>query len=96
MAHRVSTVTALVGLLAAAVTVVSLVGVGEVLAGGYEKSQTTVQTNECGNYWFPVNVICSNLGSQVKGDENNVAMATNTESASSITHSKTNYGPPFP
>jgi uncharacterized OB-fold protein len=96
MAHRVSTVTALVGLLAAAVTVVSLVGVGEVLAGGYEKSQTTVQTNECGNYWFPVNVICSNLGSQVKGDENNVAMATNTESASSITDSKTNYGPPFP
>jgi len=58
MAHRVSTVTALVGLLAAAVTVVSLVGVGEVLAGGYEKSQTTVQTNECSNYWFPVNVIC--------------------------------------
>jgi len=96
MAHRVSTVTALVGLLAAVVTAVSLVGVGEVLAGGYEKSQTTVQTNECGNYWFPVNVICSNLGSQVKGDENNVAMATNTESANSITDSKTNYGPPFP
>jgi len=86
MAHRVSTITALVGLLAA-VTAVSLVGVGEVLAGGYEKSQTTVQTNECGNYWFPVNVICSNLGSQVQGDENNVAMATNTESASSSTDS---------
>jgi hypothetical protein len=94
MSHRVSTVTALVGLIAAAVTVASLVG--EVLAGGYEKSQTTVQTNECGNYWFPVNVICSNLGSQVQGDENNVAMATNTESASSSTDSKTNYGPPFP
>ena len=46
MAHRASTVTALVGLLAA-VTAVSLVGVGEVLAGGYEKSQTTVQTNVC-------------------------------------------------
>lgn len=95
MAHRASTVTALVGLIAA-VTAVSLVGVGEVLAGGYEKSQTTVQTNVCGNYWFPVNVICSNLGSQVKGDENNVAMATNTESTSSSTDSKTNYGPPFP
>ena len=97
MAHRANTVlTALVGLLAAAITAVSLVGVGEVLAGGYEKSQSTVQTNECGNYWFPVNVICSNLGSQVNGDENNVAMGTNTESASSSTDSKTNYGPPFP
>jgi hypothetical protein len=88
------TVTALVSLLA--VTAVSLVGVDKVLAGGgYEKSQTTVQTNECGNYWFPVNVICSNLGSQVQGDENNVAMGTNTESASS-TDSKTHHGPPFP
>jgi len=92
----VSTVTAIIGLLAAAVTAVSLVGVGGVLAGGYEKSQTTVQTNECGNYWFPVNVICSNLGSPVQDDKNNVAMATNTESASSSTDSKTNYGPPFP
>ena len=91
MAHRVCTITALVSLLA-----VSLVGVGEVLAGGgYEKGQATVQTNVCGNYWFPVNVICSNLGSQVQGDENNVAVATNTESAYS-TDPKENYGPPFP
>lgn len=27
------------------------------------------------NYWFPVNMICSNLNSQAQGDENDVAMA---------------------
>ncbi len=48
------------------------------------------QTNECGNYWFPVNIICSNLNSQIQGDENNVAIATPAPEAD------TNYGAPFP
>ena len=61
-----------------------------VFAGDYEKSQVISQTNECGNYWFPVNIICSNLNSQVQGDENDVAMATTTPD------SDTNYGTPFP
>jgi hypothetical protein len=61
-----------------------------VFAGGYEKSQIISQTNECGNYWFPVNIICSNLNSQARGDENNVAIATPTPD------SNTNYGTPFP
>ena len=61
-----------------------------VFAGGYEKSQIISQTNGCGNYWFPVNIICSNLNSQVQGDENNVAIATITPDAD------TNYGTPFP
>jgi hypothetical protein len=39
-------------------------------ATSYEKSQTITQTNECGNYWFPINIICSNLGTQTQGDEN--------------------------
>jgi hypothetical protein len=60
------------------------------LAGSYEKSQVISQTNECGNYWFPVNVICSNLNSQAEGDENNVAMTTTTPESDS------NFGPPFP
>ncbi len=34
------------------------------------------QNNDCGNYWFPLNVLCSNVGSQVQGDENSVAIAT--------------------
>lgn len=62
-----------------------------VFAGGYEKSQVISQVNECGNYWFPVNIICSNLNSQAQGDENDVAMATTT-----TTDSNPNYGAPFP
>ena len=61
-----------------------------VFAGGYEKSQIISQTNECGNYWFPVNIICSNLNSQAQGDENNVAISTPAPD------SDTNYGTPFP
>jgi hypothetical protein len=60
------------------------------LAGSYEKSQVVSQANECGNYWFPVNVICSNLNSQAEGDENNVAATTTTP------ESDANFGPPFP
>ena len=60
-----------------------------VFAGGYEKSQVISQTNECGNYWFPVNVICSNINPQTQGDENIVAIATTPKSDISN-------GPPFP
>jgi hypothetical protein len=60
-----------------------------VFAGGYEKSQVISQTNECGNYWFPVNIICSNLNSQIQGDENNVAIATPSSEPD------TNYGTHF-
>lgn len=49
-------------------------GTPMVYAGDYEKSQTVVQTNECGNYWFPLNVLCSNLGSQVRGEKNSIAV----------------------
>ena len=61
----------------------------------YEKNQVISQINECGNYWFPVNVICSNLNSQAEGDENNVAMTTTTPTNPN-TESDTNFGPPFP
>jgi hypothetical protein len=61
-----------------------------VFAGSYEKSQIMLQTNECGNYWFPVNIICSNLNSQVQGDENNVVISTPAPEPD------TNYGTPFP
>jgi hypothetical protein len=65
-----------------------------VFASGYEKSQIISQTNECGNYWFPVNIICSNLNSQAQGDENDVAMATTPDNEN--IDSDTNYGTPFP
>ncbi|MGH9951062.1 MAG: hypothetical protein ACRD5J_05500 [Nitrososphaeraceae archaeon] len=70
---------------------VSLMASHSVFAEGYEKSQVISQTNECGNYWFPVNIICSNLTFQNQGDENNVAMATTT-----TPDSDTDYGAPFP
>ena len=46
--------------------------------GSYEKSRVIPQVNGCGNYWFPVNIIWSNLNSQAQSDENDVAMATTT------------------
>lgn len=71
---------------------VSPIGVKSVFAGNYEKSQTTVQTNECGNYWFPLDVLCSNLGSQAQGNENSVSVAT----AQQQDKSSKSYAPPFP
>ena len=72
------------------VILVVIVSSHPVFASGYEKSQIISQTNECGNYWFPVNIICSNLSSQIQGDENDAAMTTTTPD------SDTNYGTPFP
>jgi hypothetical protein len=54
----------------------SIVGSHVVYASSYEKSQTISQNNDCGNYWFPLNVLCSNVDSQVQGEENSVAIAT--------------------
>ena len=41
---------------------------------GYEKSQAISQANACGNGFLPENVFCQNIGSQVQGDENAVAL----------------------
>jgi hypothetical protein len=67
-----------------------------VFADSYEKSQAMSQVNECGNYWFPVNIICDNLNSQVQGDENDAAMAAAATPDSENTDSDMNYGTPFP
>jgi len=40
----------------------------------YGKSQAIAQANECGNGKLPLNVFCQNIGSQVQGDENAVAL----------------------
>ena len=75
---------------------ISLISPDSIFADGYEKkSQAVSQANECGNYWFPVNIICSNLNSQAEGDENNVAMTTTTPTNPN-TESDTISGPPFP
>ena len=40
----------------------------------YEKNQAISQANACGNGFLPENVFCQNIGSQVQGDENAVAL----------------------
>ena len=44
--------------------------------GGYEKSQATAQTNYCGNDELPLNIGCQNTASQIQGDDNSVALAS--------------------
>jgi hypothetical protein len=79
------------GVIIMAVVVVLLMSTNPVFADSYKKTQTISQVNECGNYWFPVNIICSNFNSQAQGDKND---AKNTDSQS--TDSNKNYGTPFP
>jgi hypothetical protein len=43
---------------------------------GYEKSQATSQANVCGNGEVPINVGCQNTNSQIQGDENSAALAS--------------------
>jgi len=73
-------------------------GVNSVFGGDYEKNQAIAQTNECGNYWFPLDVLCSNLGSQAQGDENSVSIASahEQEDDEGNAESSNSYGPPFP
>ena len=85
---------AVFGIIAISMVTVLFLPTHPVFAGGYEKSQVISQINECGNYWFPVNIICSNLNSQAQGEENDVAMATTPDNEN--IDSDTNYGTPFP
>jgi hypothetical protein len=41
----------------------------------YDKNQAISQANACGNGELPLNIGCQNVGSQVQGDENSVALA---------------------
>lgn len=41
----------------------------------YEKNQANAQANACGNGQVPTNTGCENIGSQIQGDGNAVAMA---------------------
>lgn len=89
----ISVITAISAILLVAI---SSVGVNNVFADDYEKSQIIVQTNECGNYWFPLDILCSNLGSQTQGDENSISVASAQEQEDENVESSNSYGPPFP
>ena len=41
----------------------------------YGKSQVITQANECGNGKLPMYVFCENIGSQVQGEDNGVALS---------------------
>jgi hypothetical protein len=73
---------------------VSFMGIHAVFADSYKKSQSASQTNECGNYWFPINVLCSNVHSQTQDDENSVAVTSAQEDGN--VESTKNLGAPFP
>jgi hypothetical protein len=65
-----------VAAVAAMLVATSAISVEDAFAGGKKKySQTTSQANACGNDFLPTNVGCQNIGSQVQGDENGVALA---------------------
>ena len=62
-----------------AAMVAALVGVtafatDSAYATKYEKNQAISQANACGNGELPLNVFCQNIGSQVQGEENAVAL----------------------
>ena len=40
----------------------------------YDKNQAISQANACGNGELPFNIFCQNIGSQVQGEENAVAI----------------------
>jgi hypothetical protein len=74
---------------------VSFMGIHAVFADSYKKSQSaSSQINECSNYWFPINVLCSNVHSQTQGDENSVAVTSAQEDGN--VESTKNLGAPFP
>jgi hypothetical protein len=41
----------------------------------YGKNQAISQANECGNGKLPMYVFCQNIGSQVQGEDNGVALS---------------------
>ena len=47
--------------------------------GGYEKSQAVAQKNDCGNGFMSENVGCQNTASQIQGDDNSAALASEQE-----------------
>jgi hypothetical protein len=59
-----------------AATLVGTTAISADSAYAYEKNQAVSQTNACGNGELPLNVGCQNVQSQIQGDENGVALAT--------------------
>jgi hypothetical protein len=65
---------AIVAVIAATLVGTTIITADSALATKYHKNQAVAQTNACGNGELPFNVLCSNVESQVQGDENAVAL----------------------
>ena len=68
---------------AVAVTLILVVGTAVASDKAYASNsrvQGNTATNDCGNKFIPISVLCSNTGSQVQGD-GNAATLTSTQNA---------------
>ncbi|MGH9924423.1 MAG: hypothetical protein ACRD4J_11955 [Nitrososphaeraceae archaeon] len=66
---------AVVAVLAATLVGTTAITADSAFATKYDKNQAVSQANACGNGELPLNVGCQNVGSQIQGDENSVALA---------------------
>jgi hypothetical protein len=74
-------VVALAGMLVAATAITA----DSALATKYKsKSQAVSQVNNCGNGELPLNVFCQNTASQIQGDENSAALASEQGSSEEV------------
>jgi hypothetical protein len=65
---------AMVAVIAATLVGTTAITADSAFATKYDKNQAISQANACGNGELPLNVFCQNIGSQVQGDENAVAL----------------------
>ena len=49
-----------------------------------ENNQAVSQVNDCGNGELPFNVSCQNTASQIQGDENSAALASEQASTEEV------------
>jgi hypothetical protein len=65
---------AMVAVITATLVGATVISADSAFATKYDKNQAISQANACGNGELPLNVFCQNIGSQVQGDENAVAL----------------------
>lgn len=65
----------MVAVIAATLVGTTAITADSAFATKYDKNQAISQANACGNRELPLNVGCQNVGSQIQGDENGVALA---------------------
>ena len=66
---------AIVAVIAATLVGTTAITADSAFATKYDKNQAVSQANACGNGELPLNIGCQNVGSQIQGDENSVALA---------------------